>query len=258
MKSVDRLPEPPFMLIAHRGASAYAPENTLAAFDLALRMGVRHIELDVHLSADGHVVVIHDDTVDRTTAGRGPVAGHTLAALRALDAGSWFAPRFAGQRIPTLEEVLERYRKESRNTQTQTGQEPVRLHIEIKGYSPLLAQRTVELVRRYGMGERVTITSFRIERLAEVRAGAPELRTGWLVQEVDEAIITQARAVALTQVCPRADTVTAELVRRLHARGFVVRAWGVRTEELARQVVAAGADGMTVNWPGWGGEGETR
>src|SRR4029434_5171805 len=78
------------MAIAHRGASSYAPENTLAAFDLALQMGVRHIELDVDFTSDGHIVVIHDDTVDRTTDGSGPVTSHTLAALRGLDAGVRF------------------------------------------------------------------------------------------------------------------------------------------------------------------------
>src|SRR5262245_8426473 len=98
------------MVIAHRGASSYATENTLAAFDRALEMGVRHIELDVDFTSDGHIVVIHDDTVDRTTNGSGPVTSHTLAALRALDAGSWFGDKFSGEQIPTFHEVLERYK----------------------------------------------------------------------------------------------------------------------------------------------------
>src|SRR6187455_95113 len=97
---------PSLMVIAHRGASSYAPENTLAAFDLALEMGVRHVELDVDFTSDGHIVVIHDDSVDRTTNGSGPVTSHTLATLRSLDAGAWCGAQFAGQRIPTLDEVL--------------------------------------------------------------------------------------------------------------------------------------------------------
>ena len=92
-----------FLVIAHRGASSYAPENTIAALSLALRMGVWHIELDVHLSRDGHLVVMHDDTVDRTTNGSGPVADQTLTERwQALDAGSWFGATFAGECIPTL------------------------------------------------------------------------------------------------------------------------------------------------------------
>jgi glycerophosphoryl diester phosphodiesterase len=226
-----------FMIIAHRGASSYAPENTLAAFNLALHMGIHHIELDVHLSRDGHIVVIHDDTVDRTTNGSGSVASMTLAELRELDAGSWFGAKFAGTSIPTLDEVLERY----------TGR--LHIHIEIKGQGERLSQRTADLVRGYGIMDQVTITAFEKPRLEEVRTYAPELPTGWLVGEVSNAVIWRARELGLTQLCPRANTVTAELVRRLHAAGFVVRAWGVADEALMRRVVAAGADGMTVNFP---------
>jgi len=228
---------PGFMAIAHRGASSYAPENTFAAFDLAIAMGARHIELDVHFSSDGHLVVIHDDAVNRTTDGAGSVTGHSLAALTALDAGSWFDPRFKGERVPTLGAVLERYKGRAH------------VHVEIKGHSAGLAQKTADLVRARGMAGQVTITSFQIAKLEETRAYAPELPTGWLVGQVSDASIAQARAMGLTQLCPRADTVTPELVSRLHAERFVVRAWGVATEDLMRRVVTAGADGMTVNFP---------
>jgi glycerophosphoryl diester phosphodiesterase len=226
-----------FMVIAHRGASSYAPENTLAAFDLALHLGCRHIELDVDFTSDGHIVVMHDDTVDRTTDGTGTVGSHTLAELRSLDAGSWFETQFTGERIPTFAEVLERY------------QGRVHIHTEIKGRAAHLAPSTADMVRQYGMVDHVTVTSFQLLRLEEMRAYAPELPTGWLVSEVSDVTITQARELGLTQICPRAHTVTPGLVRRLHAEGFVVRAWGVADEVLMRQVVEAGADGMTVNFP---------
>jgi glycerophosphoryl diester phosphodiesterase len=99
------------------------------------------------------------------------------------------------------------------------------------------------------MDDHVTITSFQKVRLEEIRGYAPHLPAGWLVAEVSDAVIAQARALGLRQICPRADTVTTALVSRLHAEGFVVRAWGVATEALMRQVVASGADGMTVNFP---------
>src|SRR5688572_14361899 len=228
---------PALMVIAHRGASSYAPENTLAAFDLALQMEVRHIELDVDFTSDGHIVVIHDDTVDRTTNGSGPVTSHTLAALQGLDAGSWFGAQFAGERIPTFDEVLARYKGR------------VHIHTEIKGRSPSLSPGTADLIRKHGMEGQVTITSFQSVRLEEMRACAPELPRGWLVREVSDALIAQAHALGVTQFCPRADAVTPELVGRLHAEGFVVRAWGVGTEELMQRAVQAGADGMTVNFP---------
>jgi len=225
------------MVIAHRGASSYAPENTVAAFDLAIQMGVSHIELDVHSTSDGHIVVIHDEAVDRTTNGSGPVTSHPLATLAQLDAGSWFQASFADARIPTFSDVLDRYKGR------------VHIHTEIKGRSANLSQRTVDLIRRHGMVDQVTITSFQRTRLEETRAYAPELPTGWLVAEVGDAIVAQARAMGLSQLCPNASTLTPGLVRRLHAEGFIVRAWGVATEDLMRQVVTAGADGMTVNFP---------
>jgi glycerophosphoryl diester phosphodiesterase len=228
---------PAFMAIAHRGASSYAPENTLAAFDLALEMRAYHIELDVDLTSDDHIVVIHDDTLDRTTNGSGPVTSHKLAALRGLDAGSSFEAKFKGERIPTFDEVLERYRGR------------VHIHTEIKGLSPSLSQRTADLIRKHGMEKQVTITSFQKIRLEEIRAYAPELATGWLVPELNDEIISQARKMGLNQLCPRANTLTPGLVGRLHSEGFVVRAWGVTTEELMKQVVQVGANGMTVNFP---------
>jgi glycerophosphoryl diester phosphodiesterase len=228
---------PAVMVIAHRGASSYAPEHTLAAFDLALQMEVRHIELDVDVTSDGHIVVIHDDTVDRTTNGSGAVTSHTLAALRALDAGSWFGAQFAGERIPRVDEVLTRSKGRAH------------IHTEIKGHSPSLSQRAADVIRTHGMEGQVTITWFQKVRLEEIRAYAPELPTGWLVREVSDSTIVQAHAMGLTQLCPPAQGVTPELGRRLHAEGFVARAWGVTTEEILRQVVQAGADGMTINFP---------
>jgi glycerophosphoryl diester phosphodiesterase len=228
---------PAFMVIAHRGASSYAPENTFAAFELAIRMGAHHIELDVEATNDGHIVVIHDDTVDRTTNGTGPVTGQSLAALQALDAGSWFGAQFSSERIPTFDEVLGRYKGR------------VHIHTEIKGRSTYLSERTADLVRQHGMIDQVTITSFQKARLEEIRAYAPELPTGWLLAEASDAVVAQARTIGVRQICPRADTVTTEMVSRLQAEGFAVRAWGVATEALMRQVVRSGADGATVNFP---------
>ena len=117
-----------FMNIAHRGASSYAPENTFAAYDKALAMGVDHVELDVHYTSDGHIVVIHDDQVDRTTNGSGRVSDHTLAQLRSLDAGSWFGLQDTGERIRSLGEVLEHYKGR------------LYIHLEVKARAEGLAE----------------------------------------------------------------------------------------------------------------------
>ena len=231
------MPPRDFINIAHRGASAYTPENTFAAFDKALALGVDNVELDVHFSADGHIVVIHDDTLDRTTDGSGPVVDQTLDRLRSLDAGGWFSPEFKGEPIPTLAHVLERYKGW------------LHFHIEIKGRSPGLAHRTADLVRGFGVGRVSTITSFDLTALEDARTYAPELYAGWLVPEINDTVIAQAQDLRLVQLCPPASAITAGLVNELHQKGFVVRAWQVNTPELMRRVVDAGADGMTVNFP---------
>ena len=231
-----------FLCIAHRGASSYAPENTFAAFDRALELGVNHVELDVHFSRDGHIVVIHDDTLDRTTDAAGAVADRTLAELRRLDAGSWFGPEYAGERIRSLAEIFEEYKGR------------LHFHIEIKGHAQGLASRTADMVRAHGLTEDVTITSFWKPWLEETRAYAPELTTGWLVplergSQWDDSIIEQALELGLDQVYPRADITTAELVSKLRRSGFFVRCHGVYSEELMRRVVDSGASGMTINFP---------
>ena len=234
---------PKFMNIAHRGASSYAPENTFAAYDKALAMSVNHIELDVHLTADDHIVVIHDDTVDRTTNSSGRVADFTLDELRSLDAGSWFGTEYKGEPIRSLGETLEHYK------------DRLYFHIEIKQRDIVggLARRTIDMVRGYGLTDSVTITSFQIEWLEEAAAYDSVLPKGWLVPMGsagwDDSIIERSKELGLAQICPRADLTTPELVDRLHAEGFVVRCHGLFNEDLMRHAVDVGADGATVNFP---------
>ncbi|MEC9320815.1 MAG: glycerophosphodiester phosphodiesterase family protein [Chloroflexota bacterium] len=229
--------------IAHRGASSYAPENTFAAFDLARSMGVKDIELDVHFTNDDHIVVIHDESVDRTTNGSGHVRKMTLEKIRSLDAGLWFSSKFIAEPIPTLGEVLERYKDD------------LNFHIEIKaGDAPGLATRTCDLVRGYGVTNSTTITSFDKQWLVESKKYAPEIPTGWLVplgpgSVWKDGIVKQALDEHFSQVCPRAELISTTLVNTLHSNGFEVRCHGVFNEDLMIRVINSGADGMTVNFP---------
>lgn len=226
-----------FLTIAHRGASAYAPENTYAAFDLALEMGARHIEFDVHSTVDGHAAVIHDDTLDRTTSGSGLVVEHSLAELEMLDVGLWFHVRFANERIPVFADVLERYAHRAH------------LHVEIKTNIPGYAKHIVNEIREQSAERQVTITAFKIQRLMDVRNCAPDIQTGWLVGDVTDETVAVATRVGISQLCPKAGIVTEEMVQCLHESGFVVRVWGVRSEAEMRRMVHAGADGMTIDYP---------
>src|SRR3954452_5296438 len=151
---------------AHRGAMGYAPENTFAAFELAVAQGADMIEMDVHLTADNQCVVIHDETLERTTDGHGLVGEMTLAELQRFDAGSWFGSEFAGQHIPSLDEVLA------------WGHGRAIMNIEIKAdpvpYEGIEA-RVVDLIRRHGMQDDVILISFDHRAIKRVKALAPEI-----------------------------------------------------------------------------------
>lgn len=175
------------LVIAHRGYGAAAPENTIAAFDAALRAGARALEFDVQETLEQTPVVCHDYRLERTTDGHGRLADTPLAALRALDAGSWFGPDFAGERVPTLEEALHHV-----NDRVEA------LYIELKaGLTPAATATAVRLLRETGLDSRTTIISFDWWCLKHVREAAPGQRIGFLVHTPDEfdgAVLRAAQA----------------------------------------------------------------
>lgn len=224
-------------VIAHRGASGYAPENTRSAFDLAIEMGADAIETDVQLTRDGRLVLIHDDRVDRTTNGLGPVADYTLAELQALDAGDWFDPVFAGQRVMTLDELFSEYGRR------------IPFCLELK--DPLATAPFLDWLHATDMPEDLQVTSFSWSAVLAVRDALPSITTGFLSKVFDPDIMERCDRRGFTQICPPAKLLETELVERAHAFGLVVRAWGVAERADADRVVETGADGATVNWPDW-------
>lgn len=159
------------LVFGHRGASAYAPMNTLAAFELAAQQGAAGVELDVHRSADGYPVIVHDFTVNATTDGSGKVTEMTLAQLKALDAGAWFAPQFTGARVPTLDEVFEA-----------VGQK-LYINVEIKALGMRtdgVEQVVAACIARHAMQQRVIVSSFNPMTLRRFRAIAPDVAVGFL------------------------------------------------------------------------------
>jgi len=225
------------LAIAHRGASGYAPENTRAAFDLALTMGAGAIETDVQLSADGEAVIFHDGTVDRTSDGRGPLGDYTLAELRALDIGGWYRVEFAGQRILTLAELLDEY----------AGQIP--LAIEIKDPRAAAAAIAALTAREFRGG--VQITSFHWPALLDAQAIEPKLPYGFLTPAFEEDTIARVARRGFAQICPHVERLTARRVAFAHRLGLDVRAWGVTRRDQVERLFETGADGATCNWPDW-------
>ncbi|MGJ0485132.1 MAG: glycerophosphodiester phosphodiesterase [Methylomicrobium sp.] len=234
----------PFRIIAHRGASAYAPENTGSAFKLAIAMGIREIELDVQLSSDNEVVICHDLSLERY-GHSGYVEGMYWPQLSRLDMGSWFSPYlFHDEKLLRLQDLFEAYGAE------------ITYHIELKGTARLLPQQLCRLIDDFALRDHIIVTSFSYEALKQVSTLAPSLRLGWLVQNIDEDVLSKTGQLELFQLCPRADLLTEQMVRFAHSVVPEIRAWGINGEReevlaLIQKTIATGCDGVTVNWPDW-------
>jgi len=238
-------------VIAHRGASGDAPENTLAAFRKAVEAGAGFIETDLQLSRDARLVALHDDTLDRTTNGLGPVSAKTVEELRKLDAGAWFSsdssrgdgPRsFAGERIPTVQEILAFAREHD-----------IGLYLEMK--APVVSGSEHAIVGALRSGNEITrsvVLSFHLGVLSQVRRLEPLIVTGYLYSaEVPDAVaVAQAVGAGTRQLLPRADLITPELVAEAHRKDLRVVAWTVNAPEQAKALAAAGVDGIITDFPG--------
>jgi glycerophosphoryl diester phosphodiesterase len=230
-------------VFAHRGARAVAPENTLPAFARALELGADGIELDVQCSADGHLVVMHDFAVDKTTDGTGPVAALTLAELRRLDAGRAFGPAFAGVRVPTLEEVLDLIGNRCR------------LNIEIKSMDVqggAEADAVVALVQLRNLFDQVIVSSFNPITLIKLRWLEPKLALGLLYEEDLPPYLRAAwlsPMLAPQALHPYHRLVDAGMVQWAKGRGLAINTWTVNDEEEARRLVALGVDAIITDVP---------
>jgi glycerophosphoryl diester phosphodiesterase len=224
-----------FVVWAHRGASGIAPENTLAAFRLAQFCGADGIELDVRPAADKVPVVMHDETLDRTTNAHGMLQRYAARDLQRIDAGSWFGPEFAGEPVPQLDGVLH------------WAGPDLLLNVEIKEFSAGMA--VIDLLERYP-DRRVLVSSFDHALLAALRARAPLLPIGFLSEarrwheHLDAAIACRAESLH-----PRQDRVTAEQVEDCHVRGIKVYPWVVDGRERLLSLAAMGVDGVFTNYP---------
>ena len=228
------------LIVAHRGASADAPEHTLAAYDAAVAQGADFLELDVRLSADGQLVVIHDARLERTTDGRGEVQEYTLQALKRLDAGGWFRPSFRGQRIQTVTELIERFRSR------------VRFAIELKegsAISPGIEERLVSILQIYDVTEQVLVLSFDHGALRKVREMDPELRTGALVAGPLRDLATLT-GLGINAVGIEAAAATDHDVKRCLTEGLECFVWVVNDVESARRYARARVTGLVTDRPG--------
>jgi glycerophosphoryl diester phosphodiesterase len=232
------------VIFAHRGASAHAPENTLAAFELALEQGADAVELDVKLSADGHVVVIHDATVDRTTGAHGRVKDMSLAELRALSAGSFFSSRYSTEKIPMLEEVFESLGKK------------LFINVELTNYNTPrdhLVESVCILVKKFSLQKHVLFSSFYASNLSKAHSYLPEVPcgllalNGWLGAWARSFGFAFGKYAALH---PNLVDVTREQIQRVHRLKGRVHIWTVNLEADIRRLFSWGVDGIFTDDPG--------
>jgi glycerophosphoryl diester phosphodiesterase len=219
----------------HRGAMGHCPENTMASFERGLALGADWIELDVHLSQDDALIVIHDETLDRTTNGHGLVREHTLAELRTLDAGG-------GQRIPTLDEVLAWARERETIVDIEIKNAPI--------YYSGIEQRVVSTLDRFGMTEQAIVISFDHAAVGRVKQLEPRITTGVLYacRPLDGGV-GLARAAQADAVLPFWAYVTREDVDTAHAAGLSVAPWATSNPAVMRELIACGVDAIGTNHP---------
>lgn len=269
-------------VIAHRGASAYAPENTLASYALAKDMNADWFELDCTLTKDGHVIVIHDDKLDRTTNGKGPVSGHTLAELKALDAGTWKDPKYANERMPLLSEALD-FASEHRigvyieiknaaddsklmkaicemaGDQTRMKPEMKRkmfAMIEASGTRNLeLTRKTIELVRQRRMSGQVVLQSFSPIVCAIARHDAPRFRVEMLaLKDKDDPerwprYLQWRQWLGVAGFNSNLESLDEAAIQQCHAEGRTVAMWTIDDENAMRQLAGWGVDRIITNKP---------
>lgn len=220
------LPQP--RIVGHRGAMGVEPENTVRSFRRAVRDGVDAVELDLRTSSDGVLVICHDRTVDRTTNGRGLVAEQTFAELRALDAGE-------GERIPTFEEVVE-------------AVDGVLIQAELKAIEavPLLSR----VVRERDLGDRVIVTSFHEDMLAEAARLLPDVPRGLIFSELPDDGLARAKALGASLLCAGIGSLRRDHVEACHADGLDVCGWLVNDSEVLATALELGCDAVTSDLPG--------
>ncbi len=229
------------LIFGHRGAMAHAPMNTMASFELAKSQGADGIELDVHLSRDGKLVVIHDATVNGTTDGQGKVADLTLEQLKRLDAGAWFSDEFAGQRIPTLVEVFDAFG------------DGLFINVEIKSSRETvdrLEKALADCVRRYNMRERIIVSCFDPVTLRRVKQLMPMVLMGFLyVPDMPAAHFSPLNEFRLEARHPRHEMVDEGYMKWARAQGYFVNVWTVNDPQRALELKRLGVNTVMTDDP---------
>lgn len=220
---------------AHRGASEYAPENTLSSFYLGMLQGANGIETDVQKSKDGVLVLFHDDTLDRVSDGSGRLAEHTFDKLRELKIYGNNTTGFY-DRIVSLREFLERF-----------ASYDIKLAIELKGEG--VEEETLSMIKEFGIMDKTTFTSFQFEYIKKIKEIDINARVGWLTNNPGDEEIEKLLGISGEEMAPKAEYITEDMIRKLRSLGLGIRAWGISDVSIMKKMCELKVDGMTVNFP---------
>jgi len=229
------------LIIAHRGASAYAPENTLSAFKKAVQMGADGIELDVQLSKDGHVVVIHDTRVNRTSNGNGRVRSLTLKQLKSLDFGSWFSDEFKDETICTLEEVFD-YLKDWKGL----------INVEIKRewfQFTKIEKKVAELIAKFDRQNNTIVSSFSTYSLIMMKIINKDIKTGILYATSSRNSVTYARIIRVNAIHPWYQNVSLDLMNSANENNIKINTYTVDNPDSIKKLAVIGVGGIITNVP---------
>ncbi|MCL4396967.1 glycerophosphodiester phosphodiesterase [Candidatus Parvarchaeota archaeon] len=227
------------LVYGHRGAAIEAPENTLPSFKLAKKLGVYGVEMDLHTSKDGELIVMHDETLDRTTNGKGLIHSHTLEEIKKLDAGFKFGKKWKGTRVSTLREVFE-------------GLGRINYYLEIKQSSkvyPGIEEKMLDLIDEFNLKNNVQIISFDFDSLEIVRKLDKTIRTGLLYTGKSSWFIDIAKNLKINFLQPAFYLVYGDDIEIARKNGFKVAAWTVDNPEDIKRAIDLGVDSITSNNP---------
>lgn len=229
-------------LWAHRGFSGRYPENTLLSFVGAIEAGADGIECDVRQTLDGHLVMIHDEIVDRTTNGRGPVADMTLEQLLELDAGGWFEPSFTGTRIPTLQALLALMARSRKDI-------TLNLEWKVELSQSKHVEEVFDAIEQYELSERIIHSSFHTSVLAQLTSICPNAQIALLTQVKEAEGPEEAARLGAVAVHPDFMDITPRYVKRAHALGLLVHPYTVDDPKHFAWLQDCGVDAVITNWP---------
>jgi glycerophosphoryl diester phosphodiesterase len=227
-----------FINYAHRGASDYAPENTMSAFRKAIELKANGIELDLQKTKDGKIVIFHDDFIDKKSNGIGTISDYTYNELLKFDFGSWFDLKYKDEKIVLFEEFAKKFLSED-----------LTFAIELKTIG--IEKQTLEIIDKYSKSkENIYITSFIFEALENVRKFDKDIKISWLIdEEINQNNIDKLLSIKGSQICPKADKVSNSSIELANRNRLDVRLWGIRDEEIMQKVYKLNIEGMTVNFP---------